>query len=265
MNEKIKEMIRMAAEDGVITAKERALIIKKAKELGEDVDMVKLAIEGELGQLKKDAAKIASKGEKCPNCGTIIPPGSAVCPSCGFAIVSKKVNNTALELQKDLKQIDQTVIDKTESISRKIAATSNSEKASILDDQVDTIKEKARNMKATRICSTVVPNNREDLLNLLAYTAPKANRLGSREYQNEQTDDFSYAYWQLFENCILMAKNSFMGDPSFLPFFEKHEIMNKKKPFEWFLKMPSDKRSTVIFFIVILVVFVFCMIMSGFD
>ena len=208
MDEKIKQMIRMAAEDGVITEKEKALIIKKAKDLGEDVDMVELAIEGELGQLKKDAVKTASKGEKCPNCGSIIPPGSAVCPSCGFALVTKKVDFTALELQKDLNQIDKNFLENKGSISKKIAEASNSfwgfDKASRLETQAYDLKEQARGMKATRICSTVVPNNREDLLNLLAFTAPKANRLGSREYVKGNSDDFSFAYWQLFENCILV-------------------------------------------------------------
>lgn len=213
MDEKIKEMIRMAAEDGVITEKEKALIIKKAKDLGEDLDMVELAIEGELGQLKKDADKKVSKGEKCPNCGSVILPGSAVCLSCGFALVSKKTNDTALVLQKDLLEIGKG--------------------------------KRSRNKIASRIYNTVVPNNREDLLNLLAFTAPKANRLGPREYEKGEADDFSYAYWQLFENCILMAKNSFMDDASFLPFYQKHEEMTKKKPFEWYRKLSGSSKEGI--------------------
>lgn len=45
MNSKIQEMIQMALEDGVITENEKKSILKKAVELGEDTDMVDLAIE----------------------------------------------------------------------------------------------------------------------------------------------------------------------------------------------------------------------------
>ena len=103
MNEKIKEMIRMAAEDGVITETEKALIIKKAKALGEDEDMVELAIEGELGQLKKEKPRTKAKGEQCPNCGGIIPAGAAVCPTCGFELRVRDANSNAKKLQEELK------------------------------------------------------------------------------------------------------------------------------------------------------------------
>ena len=210
MDEKIKEMIRMAAEDGVITDKEKALIIKKAKDLGEDVDMVELAIEGEIGQLKKEASKIESKGEKCPNCGSIIPPGLAVCPSCGFALTSKKANQTALKLQQDLARLDKR----------------NS----------DDIVEK----KANRIISTVVPNSRGDLLELLAYSSSKANKYGPRDYGEFGAENMSLAYWKLFENCIMLAQVSFADDPSFKQYFQKYnKEKHRKSIFGLFTSLPG--------------------------
>jgi len=45
MNNIIEQMIKVAAEGGPITPRQKALILNKARELGEDIDLVEIALE----------------------------------------------------------------------------------------------------------------------------------------------------------------------------------------------------------------------------
>ena len=84
----------------------------------------------------------------------------------------------------------------------------------------------------------MVPNNRADLLQMLAYTKPKANIKGNKKgYKAADNNSYlsvlDYAYWCLFANCISLAQVSFSNDPAFKQFFDyyEREIENSKKGF----------------------------------
>ena len=217
MDSKIREMIRMAAADGVITEAERRIIIKKAIELGEDPDMVELAIEGELGEIKNDIDHEQAKGTKCPKCGALIPAGLVVCPDCSFSLVKNELNHTALELQKDLLMIDKEMKEKQdESIVSKLFSELT------IQNWVS--------RKMSRITTTVIPNTRVDLLELLAFTAPKADKKAPKNgvgYGNQE--NLGYAYLELFNNCVMMAKHNFENDSSFKQYFDLYDKLNKSR------------------------------------
>lgn len=239
MNEKIKEMIRMAAEDGVITETEKALIIKKAKALGEDEDMVELAIEGELGQLKKENTRTKAKGEQCPNCGGIIPAGAAVCPTCGFELRVRDANSNAKKIQEELKSIEEQAQAKIDALPTRRGVTA--------------IKRDALAKKSTLISTFVIPNTKEDLLALMAFSSPKSDPMKDEDTLSDSgTYDNSHSYWTLFNNCIMMAKSNFADDPAFQHFYKEHYAKEKKKK--------GSERNTKIGVIVIVVLIVFLMI-----
>ena len=50
MNEKIMQMVKLAIENGTISQKHRDLILKKAREVGEDPDLVELYLDNELAK-----------------------------------------------------------------------------------------------------------------------------------------------------------------------------------------------------------------------
>lgn len=247
MNEVIKTMIRMAAEDGVITEKEKALIIKKAKDLGEDVDMVELAIEGELGQLKKDAVTKVSKGEKCPNCGEIIPAGAAVCLSCGFELRVRKANSSTLQLQEELQIINDKAQAKIDALPTRRGVTG--------------IRRDAVAQKGALISSFVIPNTKEDLLALLAFSSPKADPLKDEDTLSEGVEDNSHSYWILFCNCIMMAKTSFPNDPAFQHYYKEHAAKEKKKR----VSERNHKIATIVFAAVFVIPIIVAMIAAIFG
>ena len=45
MNEKIVEMVKLAIENGAVSQKHRDLILNKAKEVGEDPDLVEIYLD----------------------------------------------------------------------------------------------------------------------------------------------------------------------------------------------------------------------------
>lgn len=219
MNSKIQEMIQMALEDGVITENEKKIILKKAVELGEDTDMVDLAIEGALGDKKRETERKQAKGMKCPKCGGAIPSGQVICPDCGFLLAKNEANHTALDLQNDLLRIDREIIEQLGGsvVSRFFGALTNA-------------KENGIERKMTRITTTVIPNTRADLLELLAFTAPKADKAAPKNgVTSSHEENLGYGYWTLFSNCVLMAKHNFENDPNFIQYFELYNKKAKKR------------------------------------
>ena len=71
----LEQLIQYALEDGVLTPKERAVLMKKAEAAGVDLDEFEMILEAKLHEAKKAAAaapKASNKeGEvrKCPHCG----------------------------------------------------------------------------------------------------------------------------------------------------------------------------------------------------
>ncbi len=51
MHPEIEKLIDLALADGQITDKERAIILRKAEKLGEDIDEVEMILEGKLSKL----------------------------------------------------------------------------------------------------------------------------------------------------------------------------------------------------------------------
>lgn len=93
-NEKIETLINAALADGVLTEKEKQVLLKRAQAEGIDLDEFEIVLEARLIQLKKAEIKSQPKltpktnklGElqKCPACGEIVPILSGVCSSCGY-------------------------------------------------------------------------------------------------------------------------------------------------------------------------------------
>lgn len=110
MNEKIVEMVKLAIESGAVSQKHRDLIFNKAKEVGEDPDLVEMYLDNELAKLavSRTAVSQETKGvKKCPHCGATITDTMLSCPECGFVFqrenkASEDVNAKIEELQRRL-------------------------------------------------------------------------------------------------------------------------------------------------------------------
>ena len=95
----LDDLIQEYLTDGIISAKERQVLLNKAQALGLNLDEVDLYIDAQ--QQKADQA-IASamnkrRGKTCPFCGSSIPELTDKCPNCG--------GNITPEASKELAEI----------------------------------------------------------------------------------------------------------------------------------------------------------------
>lgn len=92
--QELDDLIKEYLTDGIITAKERQVLLNKAQNLGLNVDEVDLYIDAQ--QQKADQAVAAAvnkrRGRTCPYCGSSIPELTDNCPNCGGNITPEASN-----------------------------------------------------------------------------------------------------------------------------------------------------------------------------
>lgn len=103
-----KELTDLLAEyltDGIISEKERRVLLKKAKQLGVDEDEFDLYIDAEEQKVEHavDAATEKAKGKLCPHCKTPLPPLAEKCPECGTIILTAAVNEKIERMMADIR------------------------------------------------------------------------------------------------------------------------------------------------------------------
>ena len=103
--EDLQALIAQYLTDGVLTAKEREVILKKAEAMGLDRDEIDLYLDAEVQKIDQatDAAVRKQKGRQCPFCGASIPVLTDKCPECG--------GNITPEADKELGEIFENLED----------------------------------------------------------------------------------------------------------------------------------------------------------
>ena len=97
--EELKALIQQYLTDGVLTDKERQVILNKAEKMGLDRDEIDLYLDAEVQKIDQqtDAAVRKQKGKTCPYCGGSVPQLTDKCPHCG--------ENITPEASKELQEI----------------------------------------------------------------------------------------------------------------------------------------------------------------
>jgi hypothetical protein len=214
MNTEIEKLVKLAVADGQITEKERAVIIRKAQMLGEDIDEVEMILEGELSQKKNEQApethpqmKSNKEGEmkKCPSCGAPVPSFTLKCAECGYEFRNTESTKTVKDFYHDLK------------------------KAKLED-------------KSTVIANFPIPNNKEDLIEFLTLAVGNSGELSLEERNSYIKNAFTGTYkpelhfkeseikaWQgKADAAIMKAKILFANDEGLLLQIQKFEGLYDK-------------------------------------
>lgn len=86
--EELDNLIQEYLSDGIISDKERKVLLNKAQALGLNIDEVDLYIDAQQQKADQSVAAAVSKrrGKTCPYCGESIPELTDKCPSCGKTI-----------------------------------------------------------------------------------------------------------------------------------------------------------------------------------
>ena len=107
--EELDALIQQYLTDGILTDKERQVILKKAEALGLDRDEIDLYLDAEEQKIDQatDAAVRKQKGKTCPYCGAPIPQLTDKCPVCNQFITPQ----ASEELKEIIDNLEEALVD----------------------------------------------------------------------------------------------------------------------------------------------------------
>lgn len=107
--EELNALIQQYLTDGVLTDKERQVILNKAEKMGLDRDEIALYLDAEVQKIDQqtDAAVRKQKGKTCPFCGGSVPQLTDKCPHCGENITPE----ASKELQEIFDNLEEALVD----------------------------------------------------------------------------------------------------------------------------------------------------------
>lgn len=144
-SEEFENLLKEYLTDGIITTKERQVLLKKAQQLGYDVDEVDLYIDAQQQKCDQavEAAAAKKRGKVCPRCGASVQSMQLTCPECGFEFNKKETVSSAQKLMEKLEEAD----NKTPNLVTQIFSGKTPEQ-----------------IKAQIINTFPIPNNKEDII-----------------------------------------------------------------------------------------------------
>ena len=106
--EELQALIDQYLTDGVLTDKERTVILKKAEGMGLDRDEIDLYLDAEVQKIDQatDAAVRRQKGKSCPHCGAYVSQLTDKCPECGQYITPEATK----ELEEILDNLEEALV-----------------------------------------------------------------------------------------------------------------------------------------------------------
>lgn len=178
MNAELDNLIEMALADGVVTEKEREIILRKADKLGEDIDEVEMILEGKISLMMKEQNIIQQKDKtesqkegnikKCPSCGAPTESFSTKCKDCGYEFRNTESSTYTTKIMNLLELAsEKSLIKREENTFNKLLSFIHQE-----------TPEKKMMIAQTSIISTFpVPNTKEDILEFLSLSISQVNSI----------------------------------------------------------------------------------------
>ena len=226
----LEQLIQYALADGILTPKERAVLMKKAEAAGADLDEFEMILEAKLYEAKKAAAPKASNKEgevrKCPHCGSPVSSFRTTCQECGHEFRNTTAVRSATDLFERLQALEmekaselsrheesknqqlQTLARLHNSYTNKDASVQDKERKDLLltlEKGDALIEKKFRHAKITLIKHYAVPNTKEDLLEILSMAAAAA-------YDNDGVIGDEEEVWlqktdQIYQKLLVLASD----------------------------------------------------------
>lgn len=193
-----EDLLKEYLTDGIITSKERQVLLKKALQLGYNVDEVDLYIDAQQQKCDQAVESAAAKkrGKTCPRCGASVQSMQLTCPECGFEFNNKEANASARELMKLLN-----------------SAKDNEKKIEIISNYP-------------------IPNTRENLAEFVALCIGNCQISFTDlfgEFLGVDKADICIAWRKLSQQVVTKANLMLKDDPSIMEQVKKLEKISSKK------------------------------------
>ena len=107
--EELDALIQEYLTDGILTDKERQVILKEAEGMGLNRDKIDLYLDAQVQKIDQatDAAVRKRKSKECPYCGAPVPQLADKCPECGQFITPE----ASKDLQDILENLENALVD----------------------------------------------------------------------------------------------------------------------------------------------------------
>lgn len=107
--EELNALIKEYLTDGVLTSKEREVVLRKAEKMGLDRDEIDLYLDAQVQKIEQetDMAIRRQKGKACPYCGSPVPQLADKCPECNQFITPE----ASEELEEILENLEDALIE----------------------------------------------------------------------------------------------------------------------------------------------------------
>jgi hypothetical protein len=225
MNEELLKYIELAVADGNVTEKERVIILKKAQELGVDIDEAEMILEGRLHQILSHKQSLEDNNKtnssfsnsqyeapnplKCSNCNAFYESFATHCSYCGYEFTNLNANSSVKVLHQKLMEIEsKRVID--DNPFKAFGAMMMKNLSGSHHDEVDM-------QKMELIRSFPIPNTKDDLLEFFTLAIPEATvkirKFIGITYQEDKTKEAIKKVWLTkCEQIILKARLAVKDD-----------------------------------------------------
>ena len=220
-NEQLESLIEMALVDGQITDKERSVLIKKAESFGIDLDEFEMVLDARLFETQKtqkvsaESPKQSSSNKsdkhgnvkKCPACGSLLQSFKTSCPDCGHDFSGIEANASIEKLFTMLTDVENERNDDDMSIGKAFGNMLNSAMQG-----TDSITSK----KKTIISNFPIPTSKNDILEFLSLSLPKARERGNfitrNTDENRAHNEMAKVWKTKCEQIVMKARFSMKED-----------------------------------------------------
>lgn len=181
------KLIEMALMDGVLTEKEKEILLKKAEAAGINLDEFEMILDAKLFEKQQSIKAVAppvaapksdKHGDfnKCPACNAIVQSYSAICSDCGHSFSNISAVSSVSKLHEQLIAVESEERERDSKDKNQPNQSYNifNPMASInamKNLRVD-IEEIILTRKASVIQSFPIPNSKEDILEFLTMAVP---------------------------------------------------------------------------------------------
>jgi ribosomal protein L34E len=222
-NEKLEKLIEMALMDGELTAQERNVLMKKAEEAGVDADEFEMVLEARLFEKKQSSSNTNSETArpktdkhggiiKCPACGAPVQASMAKCPDCGHEFSGIEANSSITKLFE--------MLNAAEDGRKQESDTNNplSAMGGMMSDAFNDLRGpgKVDKKKMEIISNFPIPTTKNDILEFLSLSVPKAKKSGNFFTQNQPEHKAHNSFVPVWkgkcEQIIMKAKFSMKDD-----------------------------------------------------
>ena len=216
-DEKFEQLINYAITDGQLTEKEKQVLIKKANELGLDLDEFEVILDAKLFERKQELfSKTQNQtnsnsnkfGEirKCPSCGAQVKSFNHNCDHCGHEYINVETNSSIEKLFRMLNEMEDSR--KEDSITSNPFKAIGKFYANAFSGMTGPSKIDRKKMEI--IANFPIPNTKNDIFEFLSLAIPKAKQMGNMftklNPENKSHNDFLPVWKTKCEQIIIKGK-----------------------------------------------------------